>query len=158
MQPKNEFVQFLIKAKQNTYAAQSDEAGVPPLLTGSHQLEYGQGPWFYRDVYFGGNFFVGQETVYRNEEPVWSMGYAGGLLNGVVPAPEAEPVYAFLQEALRQVGEERPFRGPHTFQQGEYAFSDIGEGGVDAFWGVETITFRQKPVYRLRYHGGFIRD
>ena len=157
MKTQDELAAFLVTAKRSTYAALGDEAVVSPLLPGSHQLEFAQEPWLYRDVYFGGDFFVGQETVYQEERPFWSMGYAGGLLDGESSELDTAPLYDFLREALRHVGVERPFRGPHTYQKGEYAFSDIGEGRIDNFWGVETITLHQRPVYRLRYHGGFIR-
>ena len=157
MNTYDDFVDFLVMAKRKTYAAVDDSANVSPLLPGSHQLEFAQDPWLYRDVYFGGDFFVGQETVYEEERPFWSMGYAGGLLDGESSELDTAPLYGFLREALGDVGVERPFRGPHTYQKGEYAFSDIGEGRIDNFWGVETITLHQRPVYRLRYHGGFIR-
>ena len=158
MQSNDEFVQFLLKAKKSTYAALGDGASVSPLLPGSHQLEFVEGSWLYRDVYFGGHFFVGQETVYKEGVPTWCMGYAGGLVDEVDPQLKTEPVYEFLREALRRVDAERPYRGPHTFQKGELAFSDSGEGYIGNFWGVETVTLRQKIVYRLRYHGGFIRE
>ena len=157
MNTHDEFISFLVTAKRRTYAAEGDDAIVSPLLPGSHQLEFAQTPWLYRDVYFGGDYFVGQETVYQKKRPFWSMGYAGGLVDGVDSSVDTVPLYAFLQESLRHVGVERPFRGPHTYQKGEYAFSDIGEGQIDNFWGVETMTMHQRPVYRLRYHGGFIR-
>lgn len=156
MNRQDEFLAFLLKAKQSTYAA-GNEAVVSPLLPGSHQLEFAQGRWLYRDVYFGGDFFVGQETVYQEERPFWSMGYAGGLLDGVDASVDTGPLYDFLREALRHVGAERPFRGPHVYQKGVYGFSDIGDGHLGNFWGIETITWREQPVYRLRYHGGFIR-
>ncbi len=158
MEIQDEFVHFLVRAKQNTYAAVGDGAVVAPLLPESHQLEYAEGPWVYRDVYFGGDFFVGQETVYKAGKPLWSMGYAGGLLDDVDAELETAPVYAFLQAALRQVGAARPYRGPHIYAEGPFAFSDIGEGHLGNFWGVETVTMNQEPIYRLRYHGGFIRE
>jgi len=158
MHTQDEFVHFLVRAKQNTYAALGDGATVSPLLPGAHQLEYEEGYKLYRDVYFGGDFFVGQETVYEDSVPVWCMGYAGGLVDGVDPNLQTAPVYAFLQDALRRVEVERPYRGPHIYQQGEYAFSDSGEGHIGNFWGVETVTMSQKLIYRLRYHGGFIRE
>lgn len=158
MLAQNDLRHFLVRAKQSTYAALGDAPRVPPRLPGSHQLEYEEGSRLYRDVYFGGDFFIGQETVYEVGVAVWCMGYAGGLVDGVDPALATAPVYDFLREALRHVGVERPYRGPHTYQQSNYAYSDIGEGHVGNFWGVETITHLQKAVYRLRYHGGFIRE
>jgi hypothetical protein len=157
MNTYDDFAAFLVTAKRSTYAALGDEAIVSPLLPGSHQLEFAQEAWLYRDVYFGGDYFVGQETVYQEERPFWSMGYAGGLVDGVDSSVDTVPLYAFLQEALRHVGVERPFRGPHTYQQETYAFSDVGEGHLGNFWGIETVTWQEKVVYRLRYHGGFIR-
>lgn len=157
MTDSQQFALFLVTAKQNTYAATGGEAAVASLLPGSHQLEYAQGSWLYRDVYFGGDFFVGMETVYEAERPLWCMGYAGGLMTGVDSAVETSPLYDFLREALRHVGTERPFRGPHTYQNGEYAYSDVGDGSLETFWGTETITLHQRPVYQLHYHGGFIR-
>ena len=65
-----EFMAFLVTAKRQTYAAQGDDATVTPLLPGSRQLEYQQGVLCYRDIYFGGAYFVGQETVYEGHTPV----------------------------------------------------------------------------------------
>ena len=74
------FTTFLVNAKRQTYAAQGDDATVTPLLPGSRQLEYREGVLLYRDIYFGGASFVGQETVYDGPTPVWAMGYAGGVI------------------------------------------------------------------------------
>jgi hypothetical protein len=59
------FMTFLVNAKRQTYAAQGDDATVTPLVPGSRQLEYQEGALLYRDIYFGGGYFVGQETVYE---------------------------------------------------------------------------------------------
>lgn len=59
---------FLVESKRQTYAAQGDNASVTPLLPGSRQLEYRNGSLFYRDVYFGVAYFVGQETIYKGEQ------------------------------------------------------------------------------------------
>ncbi len=149
------FVAFLIAAKLNTYAAQGDEASVAPLLPGAKQLEYRQGDLLYRDIYFGGDFFVGQETVYERDRPLWSMGYGGGLLPGVATAPAQ--AYDFLQAALRQIQAERPFRGPRFFQEGDFVYLDESEGDVPRFQGKESILYQGQPIYSLRYCGGMIR-
>jgi hypothetical protein len=54
---------FLVQAKLETYAAGSQEASVPAVLAGSHQLEFRRGEFFYRDIYFGGDYFVGRNSV-----------------------------------------------------------------------------------------------
>jgi hypothetical protein len=63
-----EFLRFLLEAerletKRRTYAAQGDEATVPPVLLGAKQLEWREGDWLYRDLYVGMAYFVGQETA-----------------------------------------------------------------------------------------------
>ena len=53
------FLDFLLKAKKSTYAVQGDRAMVSPLLPGSKQLEFSEGNFIYRDIYFGFTRFVG---------------------------------------------------------------------------------------------------
>jgi len=150
-------VNFLLEAKRHTYAAQGDEASVPPLLTGSRQLEFQDGTLLYRDIYFGSTYFVGQETVYHAESPIWAMGYAGGLLSPAASSGEAGQVYGFLRAALRRVEPQRPYRGPNVYREEAYTYTDESHGDLAAFGGVETITHGDKPVYELRYHGGLLR-
>ena len=149
------FIAFLIQAKLHTYAAQGDAANVMPLLPGAKQLEYREGDWFYRDIYFGGDYFVGQETIYFQERPFWSMGYAGGLDRDLTTPPPG--TYDFLQAALRRVQVERPFRGPNLYQEGDFVYQDASQGDTARFWGEESILFRGQRVYSLRYAGGMIR-
>jgi hypothetical protein len=152
-----EFMAFLVNAKRQTYAAQGDDATVPPLLPGSRQLKYQQGVLCYRDIYFGGAYFVGQETVYEGLTPVWAMGYAGGVMPSSGALREMGHVYEFLRAALRHVTSERPYRGPSQWREGAYVYTDEGQGDLECFWGVETITYEDHVVYQLRYSGGRIR-
>lgn len=154
---QDELVTFLISAKLNTYASQGGAASTPPLLQGGRQLEYRQGGWFYRDIYFGMAYFIGQEMVYRDEQPYFSMVYSGGMLASQPTAQEMADIYGFLQVAMRQVQPERPYRGPQSFRQGDYEYRDESQGEVDTFWGLETITRQGLAVYQLRYSGGLIR-
>ena len=151
------FTTFLVNAKRQTYAAQGDDATVTPLLPGSRQLEYREGILLYRDIYFGGASFVGQETVYDSPTPVWAMGYAGGVIPSSGAASAVGQVYEFLRAALRRVTPERPYRGPSQWCEGAYVYTDEGQGDVERFWGVETITHEDQVVYQLRYSGGLLR-
>jgi hypothetical protein len=151
---RGEFVTFLLNAKRQTYASQGDEATVTPFLPGSRQLEYQEGALLYRDIYFGGAFFVGQEMVYEASAPVWAMCYAGGVVTSDVSPSE---VYAFLQAALRQVTTERPYRGPSQWREGVFVYTDDSQGDIEWFWGTETITHRGQSVYQLRYSGGLLK-
>jgi Domain of unknown function (DUF5680) len=151
------FITFLVNAKRQTYAAQGDEATVTPLLPGSRQLEYQEGSLRYRDIYCGGAYFVGQETVYEGSTPIWAMGYAGGVMLASVAPRDVGHVYEFLRAALRRVTPERPYRGPSQWRQGAYTYTDESQGDVDRFWGVESITHEGQVVYQLRYSGGLLR-
>jgi hypothetical protein len=154
---QEEFLRFLLEAKQRTYAAQGDEATVAPLLAGSRQLEWREGEWLYRDIYYGMAFFVGQETVFFQDAPVWSMSYAGGVAASVLAQERVFQIYRFLRSAMRQVSSDHPFRGPSRWQEGEFVYTDQHQGEIGAFWGSETITFQGESVYDLHYSGGFLR-
>ena len=152
----DELIHFLLHAKRRTYASQGDAASNAPLLLGSKQLEYREAPFFYRDVYFGMSFFVGQETVYFRERPVWSMSYSGGVIPEITGSDELRRIYAFLRHALQQVAYERPFRGPQIYHEGSYRYLDATQGDVGRFRGEEIIFRGDKQIYQLRYGGGIL--
>lgn len=85
------------------------------------------------------------------------MCYAGGVTAPVSTSPEIGQVYEFLRAALRQVTQERPYRGPRRFQEGAYIYTDESQGELERFWGVEAITHKDTLVYQLRYSGGLLR-
>lgn len=146
------FLSFLVAAKQKTYAA--GEAGrVREAVPGSVQLEYSQGDWLYRDVYFGSSLFAGQETVHYKNQPYWSMVYAGRA-----HSEQAEMLAqaGVLQAALREVSEDMPFRGPLEYIQGEFTYQCRVRGDVGWFTGKETITWQGKNIYTLHFQGGYI--
>ena len=148
---------FLIRAKQHTYAAQGDETSVNPLLAGSRQLEYWEKSFFYRDIYFGVNYFVGQETVYVKEQPYWAMSYAGGVSAFITQKEDVRKIYAFLRSALRQVSREWMFRGPNEFAYGMYRYENHPDGDFAIFRGTEIIRENDQIVYTLHYSGGVLR-
>jgi hypothetical protein len=148
---------FLVTAKRATYAARGDEASVPPRLNGSRQLEFSEGPWFYRDVYFGTGFFVGQEVVEFEHRPVWSMSYAGGAKALASTAVEIRALYKFLREALRRVDEATPFRGPPIYRSEALVYRCDVSGTVARFRGSETIMDGDRKAYGLTFSGGLLR-
>lgn len=149
----DELIHFLLHAKRRTYAGQRNEASVTPLLPGSKQLEYYEAPFLYRDIYFGMATFVGQETVYFRERPVWAMNYVGGVSPEVSERNEVHRIYAFLREALQLVTYERPYRGPQVYQADPYRYLDSSHGNITRFHGEEIIMHGAKRVYELRYSG-----
>jgi hypothetical protein len=144
-------VTFLLDAKRATYASASSDAVVSAVLPGAHQLEYRAGPFLYRDIYYGGEQFIGQETVYHADQPVWSMCYAGWSIDTAVPVGD------FLKEALRHVAAAAPYRGPEQYHSGGYRYTNEVYGVVGRFWGREEIAYQGRPIYELRYQGGFVR-
>lgn len=146
---------FLVEAKQATYAVGG--GSVPPFISGSKQLEYRHEECLYRDIYYGGNFFAGQEVVWEGDSPQWSMTYAGGVSPLDMPAGEAEEIYKFLQTALAQMPADTPYRGPRFLSAGRFAYYNDCDGALEHFWGAESITRDSLPVYRLHYSGGRIR-
>ena len=115
-----EMIRFLVDAKRGTYAATGDDESVPPALPDSKQLEYRSGNYPYRDIYFGMEYFVGQEAVPLNEKVVWSMMYASGVAPLITNPAEVRDIYVFLRKALRGVEERCPFRGLASFPSWQF--------------------------------------
>lgn len=147
-------ISFLIRAKQNTYAA-ADTAPVTRASSrpNSHDLGYQEGDLLYLDTYLGGFSFAGEEAVWRAGTPLWAMNYYGTMTAPAIPPGFSD----FLKQALRLVPAEAPFRGPREFTQGEYTYRCRWEGGIRRFHGEETIYQNGVEIYSLYFHGGVIQ-
>ena len=141
---------FLVKAKINTYAS-SGEGGEKPLSNGNKEFEFREKEFKYRDRYFGFNPFVGEEIVWQNEKVVWGMNYYGKIVSEIIPAKK---IYQFLQEALKKITKDKPFRGPDNFKNDDFEYINKVDGTVEWFKGQEVIFYRKQQVYKLNYHGG----
>ena len=150
-----ELPSFLVRAKIATYASGNDNFAVSPVLQISQQLEYGEENFLYRDIYYGGMHFIGLETVFQLGKPLWGMSYYGGVL----PKSDKSQISAMpdvLKAALRKVPIENPYRGPKTFQKGDYLYQNEFHGEFTSFYGVEIIHFQEQVIYKLRYNGGIV--
>lgn len=154
--PEEDFVDFLVYAKRNAYAAEEVKHRVHPALPGSRQYEIRDGAFFYLDIYFGITYFTGQETVYHKSKPIWGMSYAGGVSDDF-PDAEAGRIFNFLKESLRAVSMGLPYRGPASFENDIYRYTNNVVGKVRRFSGTETIFCEGHSVYQLHYSGGFLR-
>jgi hypothetical protein len=149
---------FLIEAKRRTYAGLDDDATIAtPLLTGSKQLEHRAGPYAYRDIYFGMGFFVGQETVSKDDRVIWSMCYSGGARPEVTDRDALLSLYKFLRQALLACDVSTPYRGPATFAGDKMTYRNDVDGTIASFHGVEQISQHGAVLYELRYSGGLLR-
>ena len=140
-------IEFLLKAKRATYAGKGDENS--PSRPKSHDLEYEEDELRYIDTYLGGYKFAGEEALWKNNNPFWAMNYAGRVLSGEFEGD-------FLKEALSNVREDIPFRGPREFGRGEYSYRCVVNGDFEWFSGVEEIFKNGIKVYECVFHGGSI--
>ena len=147
-----ELVDFIVKAKKQAYAS-----GKPAikLEDGFKEFVYEEGDYRYRDRYYAKNSrpFGGEEIIWQNGRAIWIMNYYGYMLSDKI---DSEKVYEFLRHAMSLVDEQRPFRGPPHFKEGDFGYVDESEGTLYHFKGTERIAYNGEDVYRLDYHGGIV--
>jgi hypothetical protein len=148
--------QFLVKAKINTYAT-AGEGGEKTLEDSAKELIFEQDGFKYRDCYYGANPFLGEEVVWQNGQKLWGMNYYGDIFDNNIKGDLLKEFLDFLKLSLRQVKEDKPFRGPAQFKKDNFEYLCESQGGVDKFIGFETILYQGKEVYRLDFHGGKIK-
>lgn len=149
---------FVLQAKRRTYAGLDDDATIAaPLLSGSKQLEHRAAPYTYRDIYFGMGFFVGHETVSKDDRVIWSMCYSGGSLPGIQDRETQLSIYKFLRQALLAADVSMPYRGPASFSLGDLTYRNTVSGTLARFDGSEQILRRDTTLFELRYSGGILR-
>ena len=142
-----QIIEFLIKAKQATYAGKGAETTSSRIK--SHDLVYRDGAYMYYDTYLGGEKFAGEEALWISDTPYWSMNYVGRVTGEHFSGD-------FLKEALLHVPEEKPYRGPQVYVNGDYAYHCDVNGSFDWFQGKETIVYQGKLIYECYFHGGLI--
>lgn len=143
-----DIIDFLCRAKKATYAGNGAE--VPASRPNSHDLHYIEGDLQYIDTYLGGEKFAGEEAVWKDNIPFWSMNYIGRIV--------AEGFSGdFLKEALLLVPKEHPYRGPMVYASGEYKYHCIVSGEFEWFHGYEEIYYNSRKVYECIFHGGCVR-
>ncbi|MEJ6952416.1 DUF5680 domain-containing protein [Halanaerobiaceae bacterium ANBcell28] len=97
----------------------------------------------------GGEKFAGEEALWQDDLPFWSMNYIGRIL--------AEGFSGdFLKECLLLVPKEYPYRGPLVYQKGDYKYHCVVNGDFDWFKGYEEIFCNDIKVYECVFHGGYI--
>lgn len=144
----HEITDFLIRAKQQTYAGKGNESeSTRPC---SHDLHYSEGDFLYIDTYLGGEAFSGEEVVWLKGKPIYAMNYCGRVVGDNFSGD-------FLKAALLAVPHEMPFRGPRVFQENDYIYRCSVDGEMNWFQGYEEIYFLNTKIYECFFHGGFIR-
>lgn len=144
----DEIIDFLRRAKSATYAGKGAES--PASRPSSHDFQYVEGDLKYIDTYLGGEKFAGEEALWKDETPIWSMNYIGRIIDEGFSGD-------FLKEALLLVPKEHPYRGPMVYQNGDYKYHCIVNGEFDWYSGYEEIFYNDKKVYECIFHGGCIK-
>lgn len=143
----DDIIDFLCRAKKATYAGKGAESSAS--RPNSHDLHYVEGKLSYIDTYLGGEKFAGEEAIWKDDVPFWSMNYIGRIV--------AEGFSGdFLKEALLLVPKEHPYRGPMIYQNGDYTYHCIVKGDFHWFHGYEEIFYNGKKVYECMFHGGCV--
>ena len=140
-------VEFLIRAKKATYAGKGAET--ISSREKSHDLTYRDGDYMYYDTYLGSVRFAGEEALWIKNTPFWSMNYIGRVIGSPFSGD-------FLKEALLRVPEDKPFRGPETYSNGDYTYHCKTEGIFEWFHGIETICYKGSQIYECIFHGGLV--
>ena len=143
---------FIVRAKHATYVGDGKPAA--PSRLGSHDLTFADGPFSYRDSYFGGSSFLGQEVVWRDAEPIWSMSYHGYVIRH--DRIDAARAGATAKGALRALYAQGRFLGGFEWIGPHGLYRDRSSGDVARFRGREQIEVGGVEAYALEYFGGLI--
>jgi hypothetical protein len=144
---------FIVEAKAATYVGNGKVA--PPCRTDSHDLTYENAEWSYRDSYFGGTDFLGQETVWRLGKAVWAMNYYGHIMRpDLINAERAGHV---IKQALTLLYNEGRFLGGFSCRVDGFDYHDFSTGTYQRFRGLESISKENCMAYELCYHGGLVK-
>ena len=144
----NAAIPFLIRAKKNTYAGKENEVKASRIA--AHDFCYEENSFLYYDTYLGGESFSGEEAVWLNENPIWSMNYSGRVIGENFSGD-------FLKEVLFQVPEDMPYRGPAIYSKGDYHYHCKVLGEFVWYQGYEEIFYLDEKIYECYFHGGVIR-
>ena len=144
---------FIVSAKRATYVG--DGKSAPASRRGAHDFTFEDGGFAYRDSYFGGTDFLGQEAVWQNGAPVWAMNYYGYILRPDLL--DAVRAGATIKAALSTMYAEGRFLGGFEWEGPHGRYVDRSEGDAAHFHGREYILVQRVEAYALDYHGGLIR-
>lgn len=147
----SKFTKFLVKAKQNTYCSKGKKQD--PSRPKSKDYAFKMYDYYYLDSYLGNKAFIGEELIWENEKVFWGMNYNGQLLVDETPHGFSK----FLKEALKNVNEDYPFRGPKEFKQENFTYECSWDGDIEFFNGSEIIKHNDKQIFKLHFHGGLLK-
>lgn len=143
--------QFLVDSNKAGYAGGEEKNWVKET-DGSTTIPFKKGEWKSHDNFFGGEPYGGRTIVSHEGKPTWMMVYYGWVSEGVA----TDPVYGILRNALMQMPEDYPFRGPKEYKEGEYVYTNSWGGELERFSGEEKIIQGEELIYKANYIGGLV--
>ena len=149
---QEKLLKFLLEARTKTYAGCGGK--VEPILASSKQLEYQEGEWLYRDIYYNGSgIFMGLETVYFEGKAVWAMSYFGDY-QGMTE----EEVDKILRGALLANWDTTRIWKSVEWEKDGYKYSCCPDfdGSIEKMVGSEKILKNEKQIYNFFYAGGLV--
>ena len=143
--------EFLVESNKAGYAG-GDSKKWTKEKDGSTTIVFESGPWKSHDNFFGGEPYGGRIIVTKEGKPYWIMIYYGWVKEGIDP----KEIYPILQEALKEMPDEHPFRGPEEYKKDNYTYKNKWEGDVERYSGEEEIVKGSDLVYKANYMGGLV--
>ena len=116
------------------------------------EARFSQGDLTYRDRWYGGTSFAGQEIVWQQGRAVWALDFYGANRPGTSAPPEE--LTKFHKSALQRVDAARPYRGPALYRDGRFTYVTDVSGSIEEFRGTERVFYDDVEVYRMEFHGG----
>ncbi|MDR1300403.1 MAG: DUF5680 domain-containing protein [Candidatus Nomurabacteria bacterium] len=142
--------QFLYKANTRGYGSTGvDEEKLP---NGEHVIHFSDDDYEFKDVYYGGEPYAGQEVIFaQGGRAIWAMQYRGFVVDG----EELGPIYEFLGKVLTGTEVGLP-RGVDGFADGDFSYEFKMNGDLDEFSANEKILRGGKVVYAADFLGGLV--
>jgi len=145
----DEIKQFLYKANLRGYG--SAEVNEEKLENGEHIIRFSDGDYEFKDVYYGGEPYAGQEVIFKDGRALWAMQYRGYIIEG----EDFAPIYAFLGKVLTSTEIGLP-RGKNGFSEDGFVYNFDMNGRLEGFNAGETISKNGKIVYLANFLGGLV--
>lgn len=148
---KEELRQFLLDSNKAGYAGGEEKKWIKEA-DGSTTIPFQKGEWKSHDNFFGGEPYGGRVVVFHENKAYWMMVYYGWVAEGM----DNNLVYGVLRNALKQMPEDAPFRGPNEYKQEDFTYSNSWTGDIERYSGQEQIRQGDKLIYQANYMGGLV--
>lgn len=141
--------EFLLSA--NTQGYGSADVNEEKLPNGEHIIRFSDDTFEFKDIYYGGEPYAGQEVIFEHGgKAIWAMQYRGEVAGNEVSA-----IYAFLGRVLTNTKLGLP-RGVDGCHDSEFSYKFRMDGGLESFTAEERILRGDETVYSAKFLGGLV--